>query len=234
MEPAAREAGDVYGGFKSAIAEVIKKLLEFIGVKAASDAALGNTQGIKKATDAYILLRIALATFAAFASGMFVTIVTATTLISGLGVAVAGLGLAVGSALVFGGVAAAAVAAVAAVGIYVFHLQKATEARLAYLNGGQELINGLQKEQNAMVSAADRAKVLANAYAILKKAREDAASATSKGQKNDAQALAGAAQTEIGKMESYATDLVRLRERVREQINEAKTLEERVPLLSVA
>ena len=225
IEPAAREAGSVYGGFKSIISDNIKAFLSLIGVKAASDKALGNSEGLKKAADGYIVLRVALAAFAAAA-------LVATPIYAGLAIAAGTLSLAViGTAAAFAGIAAAAVAAVATLGIYVIHLKQVAEARLAYVTASAELINGLQKEQNEMVTAADRAKVLANAYAIAKKAREDFNNAKNKGEKTDAGGRLNAAQAEIGKIENFANTLIIARAKLRQQIAEAKTFQDRAPLV---
>lgn len=188
LQPAAQEAGDVYGGAKNAISDLIKKLLELVGVKAVTDAALEDSSTVKTLTDGYILLRLAMATFG----------VVAIPALVGAAVAAGGLTLAAtATAAAIAGIAAAVAAAGGGLFIYKLHMDKANEARLAFLKGSDDIIVGLHKERIAMTTLADKAVFLANAYERLKNAREALANAKTGKEKEDARARVAAIEAEI-------------------------------------
>ena len=188
LQPAAQEAGAVYGGLKSSLSELVKKFLDVIGVKAAQDKALGDTSTVKTLTDAYILLRAAM-----FAFG-----VLAIPFLVGAAIAAGTLTLAVvGTAAVFTALAAAAVAAGAAIYIHRLHVAQAVQALLDYAEASSKLVNALEQERHALVTAADKAKYLADAYAALKQAKEDYANAKTPEERHNAEVRVQAIQAEI-------------------------------------
>ena len=188
LQPAAQEAGDVYGGVKSSLAELVKKFLDVIGVKAAQDKALGDTSTIKTLTDAYILLRVAMFAFGVLAIPfLLVGAIAAGTLT----VAV------VAASAAFAALAAVALAAGGAIYIHRLHAAQAAQALLDYVEASSKLVNALEQERRAIVTTADKAKYLADAYAALKKAKEDYANAKTPEEKHNAEVRVQAIQAEI-------------------------------------